>query len=95
VREMKGLVMRAHNAEKRLHKTEKRLDEAEKRLRDLDEDGEDEDSKDVEECCVCMDNPTNARFEPCQHRVCMTCGPKVRAGGCPTCRGVIAGITEG
>jgi len=43
----------------------------------------------LEECVVCMDNPTNITFLPCGHMcTCKTCWKKLKKK-CPLCRAII------
>jgi len=44
-------------------------------------------------CAVCMDSPEEIYLRPCKHRLCESCGARVRF--CPFCRAEICGQLQG
>ena len=44
----------------------------------------------IQQCCICFDNEEKVKFEPCNHKVCISClnkliGKKLKLN-CPFCR---------
>ncbi len=81
-------------ADERARVAEERARTAEERAREAVKIALGEDTDEEEECCVCMERPATAQLAPCGHHTCMSCATRIRADGCPLCRGAITDISK-